>query len=226
MKNNKAIPARTRKLIFQESNSSCPFCSETNVDTLEIHHIYERANEGGNEPENLILVCANCHTSIKNGTISKSEVIAKKYSLMQNNVSKKEVSSAAKIINFTNSVNSGIVADTVNIKTQKKSSVKILPPPNSIASDLNKRNYIKRLIERYNEFKKADRTIDVFKYSIIYGSIKREFKCKWDMISLDRFDELVNFLQRKIDMTILGKNRKICGEKNYSTYEQFLNQVK
>lgn len=226
MKNNKAIPARTRKLIFQEANSSCPFCSEKNVDTLEIHHIYERANKGGNEPENLILVCANCHASIKNCTISKSEVIAKKYSLMQNYVSKKEVSSAAKIINFTNSINSGIVADTVNIKTQKKSLVKIVPPLNSIASDLNKRNYIKRLIERYQEFKRADRTIDDFKYSIIYGSIKREFKCKWDMISLDRFDELVNFLQRKIDKTILGKNRKKCGEKNYSTYEEFLNQVK
>lgn len=226
MKNIKAIPAKTKKLIFQEANSCCAFCLETNIDALEIHHIYERAIEGGNEPENLILVCANCHSAITNHSISKSEVIKKKYSLMQSNSkptkSKKE---SAKIFNINNSVNSGIIGETININTARKSLPKILPPINSIASDLNKRNYVKRLIERYQEFKKADRNVGEFKYAIIYSAIKKEFKCKWDMVPINRFDDLVLYIQNRIDKTILGKTRKSHGEKNYSTYEEFIKQI-
>ncbi|MEW6664346.1 MAG: toll/interleukin-1 receptor domain-containing protein [Thermodesulfobacteriota bacterium] len=85
---------------------------------------------------------------------------------------------AANIIHVENSVNTGIIANTLNIRPSRKSSVKIGPPSGTIAADRDKRNYIKYLIDRYNEFKKADRTVGDFKYPVIYSSIKRRYKCK------------------------------------------------
>jgi len=226
MKNTKVISAKTKKLIFQEANSRCAFCSESNIDTLEIHHIHERADGGGNEPENLILVCANCHNAITNNTISKSEVMGKKNTLMQKTlVEKTKEKTSAKIFHLNNSINNGFIGETINIKTVRITSLKLSPPENSIASDLNKRNYVKRLIERYQEFKKSEKDIGNYKYAIIYSAIKREFKCKWDMIPLYKFDNLVLYLQNRIDKTILGRTRKNRGEKNYRSFEEFLKQV-
>lgn len=64
MKNEKEVSRTVQKKIFQEANSRCSFCGENEVATLQIHHIKSRADGGGNEAENLILVCANCHTKI------------------------------------------------------------------------------------------------------------------------------------------------------------------
>lgn len=59
MRNDKPIPKKVEKLVYQEANSCCAFCGERNVAALEIHHINPRADGGGNEPENLLLVCGN-----------------------------------------------------------------------------------------------------------------------------------------------------------------------
>ena len=178
-KNNKEIPAKTKKLIFQEANSSCAFCEELDVNVLEIHHIENRAEGGGNEPENLILVCANCHSKITEGAISIYAVFRAKLRLQSNRAKpKKESTVPSNVIKFDRSINAGVVASNLQINTSK--SVKIQPPIGTISSDRDKRNYTKHLIDRYNEFKKADRTIGDFRYSVIYQRIKRKFKCKWD----------------------------------------------
>ena len=225
MTNKKSIPVKTQKQIYQEANSQCAFCPEKNTDTLEIHHIYERANGGGNESMNLILVCANCHEKITVGSIPKADIIQKKYELMLKRKSiTKDIIPQAKIFNISTTTNNGIIGETVNIKTQKN-RLNILPPSGSIASDLHRRNYIKLLIDRYNEYKKADKTVGNFKYQLIYGAIIREFKCKWDLVPLSKFEELAMYLQSRIDKTILGRTQKSRGIKNYSTFEAFLNKM-
>ena len=57
-------------------------------------------------------------------------------------------------------------------------------------------------------------------YAIFYGTIKREFGAKWDMIALERFDELSIYIQTRIDRTILGKNQKAKNVKRYSTFPE------
>ena len=43
--------------------------------------------------------------------------------------------------------------------------------------------------------------------------------------SVTRFDKLVDFLQRKIETTILGKNNRARSHRNYETFDEFqLNQ--
>lgn len=126
------------------------------------------------------------------------------------------------VINFDRSSNKGIVANELTIKTTKK-SIKLNPPPGIIASDSNMRAYAKYLIDRYNKFKSADRNITEMRHGVIYTAIKGEFKCNWDYVPITRFDDLVAYLQRRIDDTILGKNQKKQGKGRYETYSEWLN---
>ena len=222
MLDKKNIPEKTKKKIFQEANSVCPFCNENDVTALEIHHIYERAQGGDNEPENLLLVCANCHSKITYGEISKSEVIRKKYMLMGKLFEMNPVNKSGNSVNVSDSVNTGIIANTVNIKTNQKSKPKMSYPVDSIGYVLIKRNYVKYLIDRYKEYKKADKKVGNFKYAIIYNAIKREFKANWDYVPETRFEELVFYLQNRIDKTILGRTQKSRNHKNYESFEEYV----
>lgn len=114
----------------------------------------------------------------------------------------------------------GIQAQNIVFKTEKR-SVRFNAPGGTIASDRQKRNYAKHLIDRYHEYasQQAART---FSYPAIYAKIKKEFGAKWDHISIGRFDDLCVFLQQKIDGTMIGRMNRGNGQRNYSTFEQFI----
>ncbi|MFW6119234.1 MAG: hypothetical protein ACOC7S_02770 [Planctomycetota bacterium] len=113
-----------------------------------------------------------------------------------------------------------VQADTVNIRAPKR-TVKVQPPPGAIACDLAMKNYVKYLIDRYNEWQRIDKEkAGRYKYIAIYNAIKREFKCKWDMVPQTRFDELVAYLQRRIDNTRVGRIRKKRGQKSYRSFDE------
>jgi hypothetical protein len=126
-------------------------------------------------------------------------------------------------LTFNGTNNEGIVANVVNLKTLNK-KINISAPQGTISSSINHRNYIKYLIDRYHEFKVADVGKKNVKYPIFYNSIKREFGAKWDMVSLVNFTELSNFIQNRIDKTILGKNRKSKQIRSYSSYEEYFSK--
>jgi len=130
-----------------------------------------------------------------------------------------ENTNSGNILNFTGN-NEGIVGNNIEIKTIRK-NVKISAPQGTIASSAIHRNYSKYLIDRYHEFKMADVGKEKMKYTILYSAIKREFGAKWDMISLEKFYELSSFLQKRIDRTILGKNKTANKIKRYSCFEEY-----
>jgi 5-methylcytosine-specific restriction endonuclease McrA len=82
-----AIKARTRlsktleKRVFQEASSRCALCPESEVVSLQIHHI--DGDPSNNAFENLILVCASCHTKITAGIISEEAVRLRKRQLQE-----------------------------------------------------------------------------------------------------------------------------------------------
>ncbi|HEX8174076.1 MAG TPA: HNH endonuclease signature motif containing protein [Pyrinomonadaceae bacterium] len=219
-KNNKPIPSKTKKLIFQEAGSSCSLCGESNVNVLEIHHIENRADGGDNEPENLILVCSNCHSKITGGAISVYEVFRAKIKLQNKSLEAKVASLPSNVIQFDRSINKGVVANNLRITTSAK-SIKMQPPPGTIAANRDMLNYVKHLIDRYNEFKKADTNVRDFHYSVIYKSIKGKFKCDWKYIPIEKFPLLVEYLQQRIDGTILGRVQRSRGHKRYSSFEEY-----
>lgn len=220
--NRKTIPEKVKKKIYQEAGMVCPFCGESNVTTFEIHHILPYSEISKHNEENLILLCSNCHAKVTAGEITEAQVLRKKISLLndKNSVPLK-TSLPNNVINFDSAINNGIVANAVEIKTQKK-SIKIYPPKGTIASSANHRNYIKRLIDRYHKFKKADICKCKLNYAILYKTIEKEFGAKWDMLPLSQFEQLATFLHRRIDNTILGKTQKAKNIKRYSSFEEFM----
>lgn len=220
--NRKAIPSKTKKLIFQEAQSQCPFCGESDIDVLEIHHI---DNEGGNDPENLILACSNCHSKITSGSIVESIVRAMKLRLIKQTNDLPARSKTTNVITISGGQNSGVIANVVNLQTKRKSSQKLAHPLGSIGANLLYRNYIKYLIDRYNEFKKTDKSNEKFSYAVIYKAIQNQFKAKWDFLPTERFWDLVEFMQNRIDKTILGKVQKSRGHKNYESLEEYKSKM-
>jgi hypothetical protein len=53
-----AIPKAVRDHQLVEARHRCTICSEK---CFELHHIVEQAEGGSDEPENLIVLCPNCH---------------------------------------------------------------------------------------------------------------------------------------------------------------------
>jgi len=222
----KAIPEKIKKKIYQEVGMVCPVCGESDVTTFEFHHIQPYAENSHHDVENLILLCSNCHAKVTKGEISENEVLRLKISLInRNSLPLQRKSQSNNILNFNSGVNNGVIANKVEIKTQKK-SIKINAPEGTLASSANHRNYIKKLIERYHEFKKSDVGKEKMKYTIIYDAIKKEFGAKWDMIPISQFERLVAFMHRRIDNTVLGKIKKAGNIKRYSTFEEYLQKYR
>jgi hypothetical protein len=118
-----------------------------------------------------------------------------------------------------------IQATNVTIKTTRQKLSKVPLPQGVLGSDTVRRPYIKHLIDRYNDFAKLQKRRE-FNFGRIYSAIKHEFKAHWEWVPLSRFDELASFLQGRIDKTTQGKINGSKGHKNFSTFEDFENEIR
>ena len=222
----KAIPSIIRKKLTQESQSTCPFCGEDDVSTAEFHHIIPVSEGGTNVFENLIYICANCHSKVTQGQIPHSEVKKVKELLGEGKhpFFKDETASNVIHADFTKGANLGVVANAiqnVEIKTTRR-TVKLAAPQGSIASSLRHTNYAKHLIDRYHEFKMIEIGKEAIKWPVFYQQVKRQFGANWKMVPLERFEDLVLYIQSRIDNTKHGRVQKSRGHKNYSSFEEYL----
>jgi len=64
------------ELFFERASQTCEWCGD-DVDQPEVHHIVPRSEGGPNDPQNLIVLCPNCHRKADAGAISKSKLKAK-----------------------------------------------------------------------------------------------------------------------------------------------------
>ena len=113
-----------------------------------------------------------------------------------------------------------IQTNTLHLKTTKK-KVTIAPPGGSVSSVLEMCSYIEYLISKYQDYQKQHKEKSGgYKYMAIYNAIKREYGCKWQLVSAERFDNFVSFLQKKIDNTKVGRIRKSRNQKRYHSFEE------
>ena len=97
-------------------------------------------------------------------------------------------------------------------------------PPGCIGADLVQRNYIHYLVQRYQKFKEADPSYGKptgFSYAVIYKNIETKFKTPTYFVPTTRFQELADYLQSRIDQTILGKRNRSRQQASYSTFDEF-----
>lgn len=128
-------------------------------------------------------------------------------------------------VNVSQSTNTGIIANVVNIKGDKNS--KRPNPVDSIGADAIKKGYIHYLAGKYIEFRKADSSFGAYGHATrfhpgeIHTTIFAHFKAKTFDIHVARFDELAEYIQWRIDRTILGKRNISQGHRNYSSFEAY-----
>jgi len=60
-----------------------------------------------------------------------------------------------------------------------------------------------------------------FSYAVIFKNIERRFQAPTYFIPQARFDELTEYLQHRVDSTILGKRNRARGIPNYVGFEEF-----
>ncbi|HEY6419684.1 MAG TPA: hypothetical protein VIX59_11835 [Candidatus Binataceae bacterium] len=130
------------------------------------------------------------------------------------------------VTSIAHSTIQGGVNTTINqIHRSRRSSQPTEYPVGSIGRDLVQRNYVRYLVERYHRFRQADSGFGSgparFSYAVIFKNIEREFKASTYYIPQARFNELVEYLQRRVDGTILGKRNCKRGIRNYASPEEF-----
>lgn len=218
--------SKVRAELQKEISSVCPFCDNTDVGHFEIHHIDE--NPSNNDTGNLVLLCPIYHSKITKGDIRQIEVFKKKIELIQNPLVIKPTGN--KSVTFNSKVDNAILGDNNKISiNQTKKIVKQKYPEGCIGFDTVKANYIGHLIKRYNEYKEHEVGKRQVNYAVFSSHLKKKYKIgpKRTLFNLqiEKFEELVNYIQRRIDGTKLAKI-KGSGHKNHSTYTEYRDEQK
>lgn len=98
-------------------------------------------------------------------------------------------------------------------------------PRGSVGANVPKRDYVKYLIERYLDHREADlrsgRTARL-SYALIFKNIETTFNASTFFIPESRFPELVEYLQGRIDSTVLGRASSKRGISNYRSFDEYV----
>jgi hypothetical protein len=115
-----------------------------------------------------------------------------------------------------------VQAKTVNIK-QGRGSVKIAPPIGSIGANAEMASYIEYLIKRYNRFASmGPGKSRPFGYGALSTNIAANFGSKWALVSQDRFEALVLYIQGRISRT---KQAKTNASRGHDSFHSFIQHV-
>lgn len=243
----KALFARSRnRCAFPDCAS--PVVEDTGTVTAEICHIRalsprgprydkDQTPEERNSAANFILMCGRHHKIIDTETRRYTAATLLQIKQEHEGQAPAEISPAGArvaqqlLTNYTQITVVGnhgnvaiqspgaIQAKSITIKTTKP-RLSVAAPPGSIGAARAQVAYCQHLIDRYQDYQKADWTGKTdFKYAAIHIALKRTFGVSWKLLDESRFGELVAFLQRRIDGTIIGKLNRAKGRSNYSSFE-------
>ncbi|MDP4208430.1 MAG: endonuclease [Bacteroidota bacterium] len=96
-------------------------------------------------------------------------------------------------------------------------------PDGALGKDLLKKNYITYLIKRYGDWKQIELTHkgENFNWASFNKHIMNQYRAPGiNYIHINHFNDMVVYLQDKIDKTVFGRNNKAKGKRNYSSFEE------
>lgn len=76
------LPLKTRVLVLTESGYRCAVPTCRTILALDLHHLWEVAGGGGDDPSNLIALCPTCHRLYHQGFIPPAAIYAYKSTLV------------------------------------------------------------------------------------------------------------------------------------------------
>lgn len=222
-----------RHQLFDEVRSTCPnpICQTQGVSVLELHHI--DGDRSRSVDENLLALCATCHTQAEKGAISETDLVLWKRMLQHGHhprLGARVAASAAPTCNVAE--NYGQVAHSIsNTFVQPKNAARAVILPGSIGSDLTCYNFIEYLIERLAEFRAAGASYGQKRRGAVHpGVIKNQIKNERGALpknlAREHAEDLAAELKAKIDDTALGRNRRSKGMANYHSFEEHLARMK
>ena len=96
------------------------------------------------------------------------------------------------------------------------------PSPGTIGADRDASRYVQYLVHQYNKFASADPTRRArFHYGALTGHIEARFGRPWHSVSIERANEVFEFIQARIEGTLLARINKGKGLPVYSPYKHF-----
>jgi len=249
----KALFARSRnRCAFP--GCSCPVAEESGTITGEICHIRALNSRGPrfdrtqtpderNSAANLLLMCGRHHKIIDMETrkYTTSALLSIKKQHEERGVA--EISpQAARVAEqlLQNFVQISVVGNSGNVAIQSPGAVQatsitfkntrtrvtVAAPAHSIGASREKVAYCQHLIDRYQDFQKSDRTgKSGFKYAAIHVALKRTFGAPWKLLGEEQFPEVAEYLQKRIDASIIGKINRARGHRNYSSFEAWQHEA-
>src|SRR5262245_11347489 len=78
----RAVPNNVVVQVLTEAGYRCAVATCRNILAIDIHHIVEVAEGGGNEPSNLLALCPTCHALFHRGQIVRDSIYAWKTMLV------------------------------------------------------------------------------------------------------------------------------------------------
>ena len=134
------------------------------------------------------------------------------------------------VVSFSGGHNVGtVVNQTVIHKYTGKRKPPKGYPEGSIGADLHKRNYVRSLTKRYNEYLEGDPSygrFERFSYGFINKRIEHVFGNPANLCPVESFEAICDFVKDYIDGTIQGKVNRKRGIPNYKTFDEFLAEQK
>lgn len=242
------VPTHAKIILYARSDNRCafpgcpmPLVEENDIVTGVVCHIKARRVGGPrydssqtdverNDAANLILLCARHHKIVDDTpmeyTADRLFAIKKEHEMLGIEVTPEIERRAGLLygrqtVNVQGDLSASIHAQSVTIRSARRTKAKPVPTSDVVGGSSSHRTYLKYLIDRYQEFARAQKDRE-FKYPVVYQSIKNKFKADWDWIPLSRFQEVVKFMQAKIDGTIIGRQHKKQGKSSYEDFERYL----
>lgn len=115
-----------------------------------------------------------------------------------------------------------IQAKIIHINASGK-KISIEAPSGTIGADQAACRYMQHLIKRYNDYASQGTARRAkFSYGAISNNIETLFGAQWKLLPMKRWDEVITYLQSRIDRTFIAKVNKGKGQKSYSSYGEYL----
>lgn len=190
--------------------------------------------------ENLILLCSHHHKIIDaHPEIYTTETLIELKSIHETSVGRPEKTEdiffAQLLLNSYKNIhiqnNSGNIAinspgiiqgQNVTVKTERK-KVKIEAPPGSLGADPVFSKYIPHLISRYNEYASKEPSRKTkFNYGAISRNVETKFGARWQLLGKEYAQEVISYLQGRINKTRLARMNKGKGYPAYSSLKEYI----
>lgn len=62
-----------KRRVLEERGGKCEVCGYNKTPVLEVHHILEKSKGGTDNPDNLIVLCRNCHGEVHSNLLNLKE---------------------------------------------------------------------------------------------------------------------------------------------------------